>query len=42
MTEPILTRGKILIIDDEIANIRLLEMMLEDAGYRPFVPAAPK
>ena len=33
MPETIVKQGKILIIDDEKANIRLLEMTLEDAGY---------
>ena len=31
--ETILKQGKILIVDDEKANVRLLEMTLEDAGY---------
>jgi len=29
-----LTRARILVIDDELANVRLLERMLGDAGYR--------
>ena len=33
MPESIVKQGKILIIDDEKANIRVLEMILEDAGY---------
>src|SRR5688572_29742542 len=33
MPETILKQGKILIVDDEKANVRLLEFTLEDAGY---------
>jgi putative two-component system response regulator len=31
--ETILKQGRILVVDDEKANVRLLEMTLEDAGY---------
>ncbi len=31
--ETIYREGKILIVDDEIANVRLLELLLEEAGY---------
>ena len=33
MTEFILKQGKILIVDDEKANVRLLEVILQQAGY---------
>ena len=34
MTQTTLTTAKILIVDDEKANVLLLEMILEDAGYK--------
>src|SRR4028119_875156 len=33
MSETVLKQGKILIVDDEKANIRLLEIFLQVAGY---------
>ena len=33
MLQTILKQGRILIVDDEKANVRLLEITLEDAGY---------
>ncbi len=33
MSETIVKQGKILIIDDEAANVRFLEMILQRAGY---------
>ncbi|RYF43547.1 MAG: response regulator, partial [Cytophagaceae bacterium] len=34
MSKSILQQSRILIVDDEKANVRFLEMILEDAGYK--------